>query len=74
MRNIVAATGFRIIQIVLSPIALVGYAIFITKMIMYTRTSGASATALGPLYARWMQHKLGTRLDAALDRHLADVD
>ncbi len=52
-----------IIQIAWSPIALVGYVLLVVKVILYSRKSGISSTALASLYARWMQHTLGTRLD-----------
>ncbi len=68
MRNIVKAIIFRIIQIAWSPIALVGYVLFVIKLIIYSRKSGVSATTLASLYTRWMQHKLGTRLDEPVAR------
>ncbi|MCJ7533235.1 MAG: hypothetical protein MUO64_19720 [Anaerolineales bacterium] len=55
MRNIVVVTIFRTIQIVLLPIVLVGYVLFVVKVIMFSRKSGVSATALASLYTRWMQ-------------------
>src|SRR5215831_17049330 len=63
MRTVVAATIFRLIQIVSFPIALVGYVLFVSKSILFSRKSGVSMTALAPLYMRYMRHKLGTRLD-----------
>lgn len=71
MRDIVAATIFRVIQIVLSPIALVGYLIFVVRSFMVSRGSGVSQTALASLYTRWMQHQLGTRLDEPCERLIA---
>ena len=68
MRNIVAATIFRLIQIAWSPIALVLYVLFVIKLIIYSRKSGVSSTTLASLYTRWMQHKLGTRLDEPCER------
>jgi hypothetical protein len=68
MRSIVAATIFRLIQIVLVPIAAVGYVLFVVKLIMYSRKSGVAATVLASLYTRWMQHKLGTRRDEPCER------
>jgi hypothetical protein len=47
-RNIVTTTIFRMIQIVLLPIALVGYVLFAVKAIMFSRGSGVSATAQRP--------------------------
>ncbi len=63
VRTIVAASVFRGIQIVGFPLALVAYVLFVVKLIMYSRRSGASATLLASFYTRWMQHQLGTRRD-----------
>ena len=68
MRDIVAAISFRGIQVVLSPVALVGYVDFTIRSFMASRTSGASETALASLYTRWMQHQLGTRPDEPCER------
>lgn len=68
MHHIIAAIIFRSIQIVLLPFGLVGYVLCTVKAITFGRTSGVSATALGPLYARWMQHKLGLRPDEPCER------
>jgi len=68
MRNIVAATCFRIVQIILLPVAAVAYVVLLIKLISYSRRSGASATVLASFYTRWMQHKLGTRRDEACER------
>lgn len=68
MRNIVAATTFRAVQVVLSPVALVGYVDFAVRSILVSRTSGVSETALASLYTRWMQHQLGTRIDEPCER------
>lgn len=71
MRNIVAATVFCMIQIVLLPIALVSYVPFLLKILAYSRRSGTSATVLSSLYTRWMQHRLGTRCDEPCVRLMA---
>ena len=68
MRNIVAATTFRIIQIILLPIGAVGYVLFVVKLVTFSRRSGTSATVLASLYTRYMQHRLGTRRDEPCDR------
>jgi len=68
MRNLAAATFFRIVQIILLPIAAVAYVALLIKLIMYSRRSGASATVLASFYTRWMQHKLATRRDEACER------
>jgi methyltransferase (TIGR00027 family) len=67
----VAAIAFRIIQIILLPIGAVGYALFVVKLVAYSRRSGTSATVLASLYTRWMQHRLGTRCDEACSRLMA---
>lgn len=68
MRKLIAGVAFRSIQIVLSPVAVLGYLIFVVRGIMFSRWSGVSATALSPLYSRWMQHQLGVRPDEACVR------
>lgn len=68
MRNIIAATVFRLIQIIWSPIAFVSYIFFVSKLVVYSRRSDVSSTTLASLYTRWMQHKLGTRLDEPCER------
>jgi hypothetical protein len=54
MRNTVAATILRVVPIVPLPFALAGYVLFTVKVSMFSRKSGVSATALAPLYTRWM--------------------
>ena len=68
LRRIVAATVFRIIQIVLLPIGAVSYVVFLVKLVAYSRKTGTSATVLASLYTRYMQHRLGTRYDEACAR------
>jgi methyltransferase (TIGR00027 family) len=63
MRKVVAATIFRVIQIILLPIGAVCYVPFVVKLVAYSRRTGVSATVLASLYTRYMQHKLGTRRD-----------
>ncbi len=68
MHNIVKVGVFRLIQIAWLPIGLVGYVLLVITMIIFTRTSGVSSTTLASLYTRWMQHKLGARLDEPCER------
>lgn len=63
MITTVSALLFRIIQLILLPVAAIGYPFFVIKLIAYSRRSGTSATVLASLYTRYMQHKLGTRID-----------
>jgi hypothetical protein len=46
----VAATFFRLIQIILLPIAVVCYVPFVLKLVAYSRRTGVSATVLASLY------------------------
>jgi methyltransferase (TIGR00027 family) len=68
-RNPVAAILFYIVCLLLFPATLVGYVLWVVKL--YTgRSSGVSATAQGPLSARWFQHQLGTRHDEVANQLL----
>lgn len=62
-RRFLADVFFRVIQLVLLPLGVVGYVIFMVKLTAFSRKSGISATVLASLYTRTMQHKLGTRRD-----------
>jgi methyltransferase (TIGR00027 family) len=68
MRKLIAATFFRILQLALFPLGVVGYVLFVVKLVAFSRKSGASATVLASLYTRYMQHRLGTRRDDACAR------
>jgi leucine carboxyl methyltransferase len=68
MRNIVGVIVYRIVQILLLPFAAVGYIMFVTRLIAYSRRTGAAATVLASLYTRYMQHMLGTRPDTPAAR------
>ena len=68
MRGFVAATLFRGIEVVLSPMAMVGGVHFAVSSSVVSRSLGVSETALASLCTRWMQHQLGTRLDEPCDR------
>jgi methyltransferase (TIGR00027 family) len=63
MRTIVKASLFRLIQAAWSPIALAGYVFLLAELIVFARKPGVSSTTLASLYTRWMQHRLGTRID-----------
>jgi methyltransferase (TIGR00027 family) len=63
------AALYYVIYVLLLPITAAGYALWVAKL--YTgRRSGVSATAQGPLSARWFQHELGVRRDVAAHRLL----
>jgi hypothetical protein len=62
MRDIVAASIFRLIQIALVPVAAVGYVLWVVKIIKFSRDSGASAKVPASLYTRWMHRSLGAEI------------
>ena len=64
-----SATIFYIINILLFPITLIGF-ILQTIAVYGRRKSGVSVMAQAPLTDRWLQHKLGTRLDEPVNRLL----
>jgi methyltransferase (TIGR00027 family) len=68
IRNIVAATIFRLIQIALHPIRAIGYVLFVIKLVTPGHRSDTSTTVLASLYTRYMQHSLGMRRDELCDR------
>ncbi|HEY7418057.1 MAG TPA: SAM-dependent methyltransferase [Ktedonobacteraceae bacterium] len=63
MRNSIKVFIFYITLIVCSPVIACAYVFFVIQLITYHRKSGVSSTALAPLSARYMQHKMGIRLD-----------
>jgi methyltransferase (TIGR00027 family) len=64
------ATVFYLINVLLFPITLIGYVIWLTRIYMVGRADGASVTAQGPLSARSAMHQLGLRRDDAAYRLL----
>jgi len=68
MRDAIAATVYYIISIVLFPVSLLGYLIWVGKGFVRGNPSGVSVTAQGPLSARWAMHNLGARHDEAANR------
>jgi methyltransferase (TIGR00027 family) len=63
-----AATVYYLLSILLFPITLIGYVIWVGKSILAGRGSGVSGTAQGPLSARFFEHRLGTREDEPANR------
>lgn len=61
---------FILLNILLFPISLLGYVIWISKGVFGGKTSGVSATAQGPLTVRWSMHQLGVRCDEPARRLL----
>lgn len=64
-----AAIVFYSVCVLLMPVMLLGYVLWIAK-IYAGRGAGVSGTAQGPLSARWFQHQLGIRHDEAAGRLL----
>ncbi|MCZ9883837.1 class I SAM-dependent methyltransferase [Arthrobacter sp. B2a2-09] len=69
MRKPNAAVAFYALSIVLFPFALLGYAIWVGKLLA-ARPSGVSTSAQAPLSARWAMHNFGVREDQAANRLL----
>lgn len=70
MNELLRAATFGVISTALAPFSLAGYVLWISAMSAQQQKSGASLTAQGPLSARYLQHVLGTRPDAAAARLL----
>src|SRR6266550_2099806 len=68
VRRYAAATVFYILSVLLFPVTLIGYMIWVGKGIHTWSASGVSGTAQGPLYAHWFEHKLGAREDEPANR------
>ncbi len=64
-----AAIVYYAISVLLFPVFLLGYVIWIGAMFA-RRKSSASATAQAPLFARWLEHHLGSRPDEGASRLL----
>jgi methyltransferase (TIGR00027 family) len=62
-RGRLAVTAFHAVNILLFPVTLIGYVIWVGKAVLTGRRSGVSTTAQGPLSGRWTMHHLGTRHD-----------
>src|SRR4029453_15868498 len=63
----VSRVGFYLLCALMSPVILVGYLMWVSKLLAAGR-SGVSVTAQGPLSARFSEHNFGTRQDEAADR------
>jgi methyltransferase (TIGR00027 family) len=69
MRKPDAAVAFYVLIIALLPVSLLGYVIWVGKLLS-ARPSGVSTSAQAPLSARWAMHKFGVREDQAAIRLL----
>lgn len=70
MRRLPAAALFRVVQAALVPVGTAGYFVVVPKLLLYAKRTAVSATILASLYARAMQHRLGTRRDEPAARLL----
>ncbi len=68
MSNLVRTIVFNLLSILLFPVTLIGYVIWVGKILVSGRGSGVSSTAQAPLVGRWGLHNLGTRRDEASNR------
>jgi len=69
MRKTGAALIFYLLSIVLFPVSLLGFVIWVGKLLV-AKPSGVSTSAQGPLSARWTMHTFGVRDDQAASRLL----
>ena len=68
LRNLIGTATFYIINIILAPVTLTGYLIWVGKGFLTRNKPGVSGRAQGPLSARWFEHNLGTRQDEPANR------
>jgi methyltransferase (TIGR00027 family) len=68
-RDLAAATVFHLLSVLLFPITLLGYVIYVGALLA-GRTAGVSSSAQAPLLGRWAQHHLGVRRDEPASRLL----
>ncbi|MEA4926174.1 MAG: SAM-dependent methyltransferase [Syntrophomonadaceae bacterium] len=66
--GLMAAVVFNLLNIIMFPVSLLGYVIWIGQGVLAKNSSGVSSTAQGPLSARYTQHNLGVRQDEASAR------
>lgn len=69
-RDPTAAAVFYILYILLLPVTVVGYVLWVGKALLAGLGSGVSGTAQGSLSARYFEHHLGTRRDEPSNRLL----
>jgi methyltransferase (TIGR00027 family) len=67
------ALVFFLVCLLLFPVMLVGYVVWIATLYLGGRRSGVSTTAQGPLFARWLMHQFGVRQDEAAHRLLPEL-
>jgi methyltransferase (TIGR00027 family) len=65
-----AIVVYVLLNVLLLPVTLIGYVIWLVKLYVIGRRSGASITAQGPLSSRWFMYHLGLRRDEPAHRLL----
>lgn len=73
VHNRQSAALFYLLSVLLFPVTLLGYLLWVGKLMGSGRHSGVSGTAQGPLSARAFMHNLGTRPDEPAHRLLLVV-
>jgi methyltransferase (TIGR00027 family) len=68
MRDLTRVVVYYLLSVLLFPVTLTGYLIWVGRILQTGRGSGVSGTAQGPLSARFTEHKLGTREDEPASR------
>ena len=63
--SLMAALLSGLIWILFLPACLIAWVLYQAHVILSSRKLGVSATALGPMTTRWLQHQLGLRRDEA---------
>lgn len=71
--SLIGAIVFYLLSILLLPVFVLGYLLWVGKLLLNRGKSGVSMTAQGPLSARWLQHHLGVRPDEPASRLLMVV-
>lgn len=69
MRKLASAFVFYVLSIVLLPVSILGYVIWVARLLA-AKASGVSTSAQAPLSARWAMHNFGVREDQAANRLL----
>jgi len=64
---------FILLEILLSPITLTGYALLSLWVLAVSRQKQLSVTALSPLFCRWLLHLQGIRLDPIADKLMQTI-
>jgi len=64
---------FLVLEILLSPITLTGYALLSLWALALSRQKQLSVTALSPLFCRWLLHLQGIRLDPTADKLMQTI-